>query len=130
MWQLGSDKALGPNGFPICFYQSFCEVLKHDMRGTMNEFYEGKTLVNRINHSMVVQMPKTDNPKGGDFRPICFLNCTIKILAKVMANRLKPILCNIIGCYQARFVSGGYILDNVVAATKAIHSCGKRGESG
>lgn len=48
----------------------------------------------------------------------------------MLANRLRWVLGKLIGEYQAGFVGGLFILDNVVAAEEVIHSCRKKGEDG
>lgn len=98
VWQLGADKAPGPNGFPICFYRNFWDLVKDDLKNLLHQVFEGVARTDRINRSFVVLIPKTDNPRGtGDYRPICLLNCTMKIISKVLANRLSPLLSSLIG---------------------------------
>ncbi|KAK3220389.1 hypothetical protein Dsin_014359 [Dipteronia sinensis] len=52
-----------------------------------------------------------------------------KVLAKVLANRLKKVMDSIIGPTQMAFVKGHQIIDSVVIAEEIIHSW-KRDESG
>lgn len=58
--------------------------------------YEGGDL-RKINHAQVVLIPKVKVPlRVGDFRPISLCNVIYKIITKVLANWLKPILQEII----------------------------------
>ena len=56
------------------------------------------------------------------FIPISLCNSSYKILSKLLANRLKPLLEKLISPLQGDFVKGHHILDNVIQVQEAMHS--------
>ena len=53
------------------------------------------------------------------------MHVVLKIITKVMANRLKPTLPELISQQQSRFVEGRQILDGIVLMQEMIHSLKK-----
>ena len=77
------DKAPGPDGFPIAFWQFSLDFVKEEVMGFLFDFYEHKRFVRSLNYTFLVLIPK----KGGamdikDFRPINLMGGMCKLLAK------------------------------------------------
>lgn len=56
-----------------------------------------------------------------EFRPIALLNCMLKIVSKILVNRLVSMLKYMIGDYQTRFILGRNITNGVAMAYEVIH---------
>lgn len=68
-------------------------------------------------------IPKVPNPVDfHHYRPISLVGCLYKLLAKVLANRLKKVLPLIISPFQGMFVVGRQIIDGMLIANVLIDS--------
>ena len=82
-----------------------------------------RRVLKAFNATFLTLIPKeqgADSPRK--FRPISLCNVVLKIITKVMANRLKPILLELISQEQSRFVEGRQIMDGILLTQEMIHS--------
>uniref|UniRef100_A0A803QQI1 Reverse transcriptase domain-containing protein n=1 Tax=Cannabis sativa TaxID=3483 RepID=A0A803QQI1_CANSA len=70
----------------------------------------------------VVLIPKNKKPASmKDLRPISLCNLLYKVITKVMANHMKPLMDGIISASQSAFIPGRLISDNVMASFEVLH---------
>ena len=129
--ELNGDKALGPDGFSIAFWQFCWEFVKDEIMGFFKDFFEMGEFVRSLNPTFMVLVQK----RGGaddlrDYKPISLVGGLYKILAKVLANRLKKVVSKVVSPTQNAFVEGRQILDAALIANKAINSLLKGDEAG
>jgi hypothetical protein len=81
------DKAPGPNGFTMAFYQACWGVVKTDVMRVMHHFHQYGTFARSLNATFVVLIPKkAGTTEVKDFRPITLVGSMYKIISKVLAN--------------------------------------------
>lgn len=60
-------------------------------------FFLNKHFLNHLNHTNLVLIPKKNqNEYPSDYRPIALYNVLYKLVTKILANRIKPILHRLI----------------------------------
>jgi hypothetical protein len=70
---------------------------------------------------MVALILKVASPQQfNDFRPIYLVGYMYKVLAKVLANRLRGVLGSVISDSQSAFVKGEQILDGILIANEVV----------
>ncbi|GKV49682.1 hypothetical protein SLEP1_g56420 [Rubroshorea leprosula] len=84
-------------------------------------------LVRGLNSSFLTYIPKKLSPRElKDFRPISLIGCMYKLLAKVLANRLKDVMPGIISETQSAFVGGRQLVDSVLVLNEVVDEVRKR----
>jgi hypothetical protein len=100
---------------------------KGSLQGRVLYYLNHGQLDEGLNTTNIVLIPKVNSPsKLTDYRPISLCNVLYKLVAKVLANRLKFILPQIIFSEQSAFVSGCLITDNVIVAFETLHTMATR----
>ena len=114
------------------FYQKHWDIIGQDIGRVVIDFLNNGELTSRegletINQTNLVLIPKKQSPSSAkDFRPISLCNVIYKIISKVLVNRLKCWLPQIIDENQCAFVPGRMIFDNIIVAHETLHAMQKR----
>nr|GMC66691.1 uncharacterized protein LOC109173576 [Ipomoea batatas] len=129
VFSMALDKSLGPNGFNPAFYQHFWDDVGHDVASFIIDCLQSCCKPMGMNGANITLIPKKAVPNTmGDLRPIALCNVTYKILAKMVANRLKDVLESVISETQSAFIPRRLFIDNVLIASEVIHYLNRKRE--
>ena len=124
VFQSETQGAPGPDGFTFAFYQKIWELVKFDLILLCHQFWHEQLQLSKINKSIICLIPKEPEAQNiKKFRPISLVNCSFKIISKILTYRLEPILQRLIDANQSAFLKNRFILDNVVLSHEIIHHC-------
>jgi hypothetical protein len=122
LFQMAPSKAPGPDGMTALFFQKYWHIVGEDVSLAILDFFHSGRMLGSINYTNIVLIPKVKNLESmSQFRPISLCNVLYKIASKVLVNRMKVILPNIISDSQSAFVPGRLISDNIIMAFEALH---------
>lgn len=110
-----NDKTPGDDGFTKEFYEAFFDLLGNALLDSFNAGFENGKLSISQRRGIISLIPKDENNLTtlSNWRPITLLNVDYKILAKVIAKRIEPVLPNLIYPDQTGFIKGRFIGQNV-----------------
>ena len=110
-----NNKSPGSDGITVEFYKMFWNTIKKYYVSSINYSIEAGSLTELQKQSIITLIPKQnkDITTLDNWRPISLLNVDYKIAAKVIANRVKNIITEIIDHSQTGFIKGRYIGENI-----------------
>jgi hypothetical protein len=116
-----TGKSLSPDGFTSEFFQKCWKIIGKYIWEVVEESRMSGSMLKDFNATFLALIPKEKEANTTEnFRPIVLCNIIYKIVSKLVANRLKPLLKNIISKEQGGFMEGRQILDGIVIAHETI----------
>ncbi|XP_035839381.1 uncharacterized protein LOC118486758 [Helianthus annuus] len=123
MFSIGNDKAPGPDGFTAAFFKNAWPLIGNDIVNAIKDFFDTGNLLRELNHTLIVLIPKVPTPMVvTDFRPIACCNVLYKCISKIIADRIKGGLNEIVSINQSAFVPGRKISDNILLTQELMHN--------
>jgi hypothetical protein len=115
MFSIGDNKAPGPDGYSTAFFKKAWPIFGKDIRLAIQDFFKTGRLLHELNHTIIALVPKVLTPSCvTDFRPIACCNVLYKCITKIISDRIKDSLSDIVGINQSAFVPGLLISDNIL----------------
>ncbi|GJR97187.1 RNA-directed DNA polymerase, eukaryota [Tanacetum coccineum] len=124
VWDCGTDKSPGPDGFTFGFYRRYWNILESDVVDAVTSFFHHGQFPKGSNSSFIALIPKTrDANMVKDFRPISLIGSMYKIIAKILANRLVLVLGDLVNEVQSAFIADKQILDGPFILNEIVQWC-------
>jgi hypothetical protein len=127
---LGDNSLISEVVLSQVFYKKLWGVIKWWVMQMLEDFYDGKLNLSRLNYGVIVLIPKTREVVNiKQFRPIYLLNVFYKLFTKILASRLMEVVDDIISENQTTFIKGRNILEGVLILHEVIHELNTKKQS-
>eukprot|EP00253_Pinus_taeda_P002838 PITA_02838 len=131
MKNMAKDKSPSRDGWTIELFLHFFYLIGSEITNVVEESRLKGEIYRPFNSTFIALIPKKDEPENfEDFRPISLCNCIYKIIAKVIAIRIVPILSRNISMEQFGFLDGRQIHEAIGVAQEVIHSVKQKKKKG
>jgi len=129
--KMKNNKSPGRDGIPVEFYKVFWHDLNEILVDSFNESFANGTLSPSQRTSVIsLLFKKGDKYDIKNYRPISLTNIDYKIVASVLALRLKKVLPSIISTDQTGFMEGRFIGCNVRLVNDIIQYANENNKEG
>ena len=110
-----NGKSPGTDGYTAEFYKFFWKDIGNFVLESLNESFNTSELSITQKQGVITLLPKGNKPREliKNWRPITLLNVDYKLLAGVLASRMKEVLPSIIQNEQKGFLKNQYIGENI-----------------
>jgi len=126
VWDCDSNKSPDPDGINFGFIKEFWPDMKDEVMRFVSEFHRNEKLSKGINTTFIALIPKVDSPqKLNDFRPISLVGSLYKILATLLANRLRGVIGSVVSESQSALVKNRQILNGILIANEVVNEACK-----
>uniref|UniRef100_A0A8R7TIB7 Reverse transcriptase domain-containing protein n=1 Tax=Triticum urartu TaxID=4572 RepID=A0A8R7TIB7_TRIUA len=123
-----ADCAPGPDGFDGIFLKVCWEIIKEDFYALCEDFWNGTINLQCLNTSFITLIPKKLTPETvNDYRPISLLNCVLKVMTKILCERLQRWILKVLHHNQYGFIKTRTIQDCLGWAFEYLHQCKQSG---
>ncbi|CAI5990851.1 unnamed protein product [Closterium sp. NIES-65] len=126
---LADGKSPGKDGLPKELFEKHWDVLGKEFLHMAQSFAASASIPASIKEAVTILLHKKGEKENQDtYRPITLLNFTYKVLAWVVANRMKPHLHKVISAEQYGFIPGRRISDAIGVVADVIEAAKKGNE--
>jgi hypothetical protein len=130
LWKIlkdfAKDKSPGLDGWTVEFFLHYYELVGEDLLGMVEESRSRGEVIKDLNLTSLLLIPKVNKPLNfGDFQSISLCNLCYKIIANILANRIKPIPSRYLFGEKLGFLQRRQIMDAMGIAQECIHGIKK-----
>lgn len=127
IFSIGRSKALGDDGYYAHFYHHFWEAIRMDCFNCVKDIFTSLDMPKSMHSTLISLIPKIDNPlRLNNFRPISLVNTSYKIITKILVQRIRPYLKDIISPNHNSFIPGRGSEENFIIASEILHTMNKK----
>lgn len=124
---IGSLKAPGPEGFHAFFFKQLWHIVGEYVWGVVRDAFTSSAFDLDLAQTLICLIPKVDVPTSfKEFIPIGLCNVLYKLITKVLVNRLRPFLQELIGPLHSSFIHGRATVDNAIVIQEIVHFMNQR----
>eukprot|EP00253_Pinus_taeda_P006854 PITA_06854 len=117
------DKSPGPDGWPIEFFMHFYDMFKLDLLRMVEASRMSGNIHFALSSTFIALIPKKQRTDSfQDYKPIALCNTLFKIISKIIAERMKPVLNLFITRDQHAFLKDRNIWDAVALTQECLFS--------
>ncbi|GJV38080.1 sodium/hydrogen exchanger 6 [Tanacetum coccineum] len=115
LFSIRDDTAHGPDGFTVVFFKKVWDIVGGEVTTPNRDSFSNGKLLKELNNTIISLIPKVYTPaRINDNRPKSCCNVLFKCISKIIANRIKGYLKDLVSINQSAFVSGRWISDNIL----------------
>lgn len=127
LFSMREDTAPGLDGFAVDFYKADWAHVEQDFINAIKRCFYAY-LPSSLNSNSLTLIPKVPNAIGiKEFRSIACYNVVYKCYSKVLTERLKNVLDDLILDKQSAFLKGRSISNNIILMHELVRNCHRRG---
>ncbi|GKC95885.1 RNA-directed DNA polymerase, eukaryota, reverse transcriptase zinc-binding domain protein [Tanacetum coccineum] len=115
LFDIDDNKSPSLDGYTSKFFKRSWDIVRSDFCAVIKEFFSTGKLLGEVNATLISLIPKSLTPqKVSDFRPIACCDVIYKFISKILTNRIKLALNQIVDDNQSAFIPGRAITYNIL----------------
>ncbi|CAI5978792.1 unnamed protein product [Closterium sp. NIES-65] len=127
--EMACDKSPGGDGLPKELFERHWDLLRKDFMGFIKQFESSAVLPEEVQEVVTILLyKKGPREQVHNYRPITLLSSCYKVVAKLLANRMKQVLGTVISEEQHRFLPGRRLSDAVSTVADVIEAANNNKE--
>ncbi|XP_026447948.1 uncharacterized protein LOC113348402 [Papaver somniferum] len=131
VFEMDSDSAPGPDGFPGSFYKSCWDIIQLNLKDAIQFCWRRRFIPKGLNSNFLTLIPKCAGAKkASQYRPIGLSNILFKIFSKIISVRMNGLIEKLISSQQAAYVKGRSIQEQILLASEMVNEMRKKRRGG